>query len=149
MSDVLKPSSAIIIDTNAFIGKGSDFCGFNSSSIPALFATINRLGLQLLSHPILHGEIIKHIYNGDFKTQPKNAKKSLIRHKTVLELAGIQTADIFQKLSNLDLCSRTVEEYNKLYKDANVYLFCHTKKGREWQIHVVSAQRNLEKSGLS
>lgn len=118
-----KPFSAIIIDTNAFDCKQNDFCGFFSSSIPSFFETIDRLGLKLLTHPILRGETLKHIETRDFKKRPEETGKYIIRHKEILKLIGIQVDDCIKKIEELDLCSKESNAYNHYFENAEVLSF--------------------------
>lgn len=111
---------AIIIDTNAFDAKGNDFCGRFDAILPSFFAAIRAQNIQLLSHPVLQGEVFRHINTGDLKTKPENAALSLVRNKVYLELVGVSVDEAIQKLKALDLSQKAIETYNRYYSDAIV-----------------------------
>lgn len=110
----------IIIDTNAFDAKGNDFYGYFDAILPSFFASIQTHNIQLLSHPILQGEVFRHINTGDLKTKPEHAISSLIRNKVYLELVDAPVNTTIQKLKGLDLCSKEIEAYKNYYKNAIV-----------------------------
>lgn len=110
----------IIIDTNAFDAKGNDFCGCFNAILPSFFATIRAQNIQLLSHPVLQGEVFRHIKTGELKTKPENAVSSLVRNRMYLELIDIPIDAAIQKLKELDLCTKEIEAYVSYYKDAVV-----------------------------
>lgn len=111
---------AIIIDTNAFDAKGNDFCGYFDAILPSLFAAIRAQNIQLLSHPVLQGEVFRHINTGDLKTKPENVALSLVRNKVYLELIGVSVDVAIQKLKELDLSQKAIETYNRYYSEATV-----------------------------
>ena len=111
---------AIIIDTNAFDAKGNDFCGYFDAILPSLFVAIRAQNIQLLSHPVLQGEVFRHINTGDLKTKPENAALSLVRNKVYLELIGVSVDVAIQKLKELDLSQKAIETYNRYYREATV-----------------------------
>ena len=88
----------IIIDTNAFDAKGNDFYGYFDAILPSFFASIQTHNIQLLSHPILQGEVFRHINTGDLKTKPEHAISSLIRNKVYLELVDAPVNTTIRKL---------------------------------------------------
>ena len=108
----------IIIDTNAFDAKGNDFCGYFDAILPSFFATIRAQNIQLLSHPVLQGEVFRHINTGDLKAKHDHAVSSLVRNKVYLELVDAPVDEVIQKLKELDLCSKEIEAYKRYYKDA-------------------------------
>ena len=110
----------IIIDTNAFDAKGNDFCGCFNAILPSFFATIRAQKIQLLSHPVLQGEVLRHIKTGELKTKPENAVSSLVRNRMYLELIDIPIDAAILKLKELDLCTKEIEAYVSYYKDAVV-----------------------------
>lgn len=110
--------NAIIIDTNAFDGKGNDFCGRFSSVLPAFFASLQRLNIQLLSHPVLKGETIRHINAGDLRQRPNNAILALKRNKPIYEMIGINIEESAEKIRNLNLCNDNVQRFEEYYSNA-------------------------------
>ena len=110
--------NAVIIDTNAFDGKGNDFCGRFSSVLPAFFASLQRLHIQLLSHPVLKGETIRHINAGDLRQRPDNAIKALKRNKPIYEMVGLSTEEYAEKIRNLNLCKDNIQRFEEYYANA-------------------------------
>jgi hypothetical protein len=120
--------NAIVIDTNAFDGKGNDFCGYISDLIPSFFQTINQLNLQLISHPILQGETIKHINKSDWKSKPENVITSLSKYKVFLELATLDFSDIITKLKRLNLCEETIAAFQNFFSSAILLPYADPEK---------------------
>lgn len=110
----------IIIDTNAFDAKGNDFWGFFNAILPSFFATIRAQNIQLLSHPVLQGEVFRHINTGELKTKAEKTVKSLVRNRVCLESIGFSVDEAIQNLKDLDLCTKEIEAYERYYKDAVV-----------------------------
>ena len=103
--------NAIVIDTNAFDAKGNDFCGYFDPILPSFFKSIHQQKLQLISHPILQGETVQHIRDGDLNNKPSYTDTAIQKHKAILELIGISCDEIREKLRNLDLCESTVKSF--------------------------------------
>ena len=109
---------AIIIDTNAFDAKGNDFCGLFDAILPQFFETIKKLNLQLLSHPVLKRETIRHINTNDLKNKPEKAIKSLNRNKLYLDLIGFKTNEAIRLIKGLDLCKKTEKAFEMYYRES-------------------------------
>ena len=120
--------NAIIVDTNAFDGKGNDFCGYHSKLLPSFFDTIRRLNIQLISHPILKEETIKHIKTGDWKNKPENAITAITKYKRYLEIAGVSYDAIIEKLKDIDLCKNTIDAFQKEISSALMLSYSDPEK---------------------
>lgn len=109
---------AVLVDTNAFDAKGDDFFGIFDAILPSFFTAIRLQNIQLLSHPVLMGEVLRHINSGDLKNKPEHAVSALIRNKPYLELIGIPVDEAIQKLKEYDFCAKTIDAYQGYYKKA-------------------------------
>lgn len=61
---------AVIIDTSALEAKQFDFLGITSEVVPAFYDLLRQKDIKLLSHPVLQGEVKKHILFSDLIKRP-------------------------------------------------------------------------------
>lgn len=109
---------AVIVDTSALEAKQFDFLGISSEAVPAFYDLLHHKKITLLSHPILSGEIKKHILSSDLAKRPDELQKTFARNKTVLEMIGISPEEATKKLQELSLGRRLISAFEEKYRDA-------------------------------
>lgn len=90
---------AVIIDTSAFVAEQCDFIGLSSAILPSLFNLLEEREIDLLSHPILHEEIKKHISSSVLLEKLLNLKKAITKYKNVYLLLIYPLTKPSQKLN--------------------------------------------------
>lgn len=109
---------AVIIDTSALEAKQFDFLGITSEVVPAFYDLLRQKDIKLLSHPVLQGEVKKHILFSDLIKRPEELQKSFTRNKAVLTQIGISPEETIEKLKALSLGERLTAAFEERYRDA-------------------------------
>ena len=109
---------AVIIDTSAFVAEQCDFIGLSSAILPSLFNLLEEREIDLLSHPILHEEIKKHISSSVLLEKLLNLKKAITKYKNVLPLIDISVDETITKIESLGLDSKILNAFEKFYQRA-------------------------------
>lgn len=120
--------TAIIVDTNAYDKKANDFCGFHSALLPSFFETLERLNIQLISHPVLQGETLRHIVNGELSQKNENAITAITKYKTYLEMAGCNCDSIIDSLRQLEISEKLAEKFRYDYRNAIMLPYANPEK---------------------
>lgn len=111
---------AVIVDTSAFVKLNCDFCGINNSVIPMFFELLSDNNIKLLTHPILYGEIKKHIKESSLVMRVAHLCDDFIRCGKQMQIINV----FVEKLQNRSACSEIEEKllssYNKSYNDAEM-----------------------------
>lgn len=115
MSNVI---DAVIVDTSALEAKQFDFLGITSEVVPAFYDMLHQKNITLLSHPILSGEIKKHILSSDLAKRPDELQKTCNRNKTILEMIGISPEEAIKKLQELSLGGKLSAAFEEEYRDS-------------------------------
>ena len=108
---------AIILDTSSFHNKACDFAGISNSSITKLSSSIKRSGIDLLVHPVLRGEIIKHI-TLIWKEKISKAEKALCENNLIYSLAGLNTEEVSQGIQSADILERELAAFSEFFMGA-------------------------------
>ena len=109
---------AVIIDTSVLEAKQFDFLGITSEVIPAFYDLLQEKGMILLSHPVLQGEINRHILSSDLTKRPEELQKSFTRNKAILAQIGIPPEETIEKLKALSLGEKLTFAFEQRYHDA-------------------------------
>ncbi len=109
---------AVIIDTSALEAKQFDFLGITSEVVPAFYDLIQQKDIKLLSHPVLQGEIKKHILYSELAKRPEELQKSFTRNKAIFAQIGISPEEAIEKLKALSLGEKLTASFEERYHDA-------------------------------
>ena len=109
---------AVLIDTSALESKQFDFLGIRGEIVPAFFDLIKQKGITLLSHPVLIGEMKKHILDSDLVKRSEELSITINRNEKIFELIGLVPEEIIDKLKNLSLGAKTIAAFEERYQDA-------------------------------
>lgn len=109
---------AVIIDTSAFVAEQCDFTGLSSAILPSLFNLLEEQKIQLLSHPVLHEEVKKHIINSVLLEKLSNLKTAITRYKNVLPLIDISAEETISKIDALELDKKILNAFETFYQRA-------------------------------
>lgn len=111
---------AVIVDTSALEAKCFDFLGINSDTVPLFFEMVQQKDVTLLGHPILYGEIKKHIAHSDLTRKPQDLQITIGRNKGLFALIGISPEDTIEKLKQLKIGELQISAFEKEYESAVV-----------------------------
>lgn len=115
-----KTIDAVIVDTSVLINNQCDFLGVNSSLIPAFYELLTDKGVILLDQDILHQEIKNHIDESIAVKRFGKLKSNLEKNKELLQFLGISCGQIGEQLSGIDINQKVMDQFEALYKNANV-----------------------------
>ena len=111
-------TTTVIIDTSAFHDVNSDFIGVNSELLPSFFVTIKEKDILLLTHPVLDGEIKKHIDDSSLVKNQQQLVVYLRKTENLLKMAGCFSDEFTKKINSFDIRSELYKGYLGRYKDA-------------------------------
>lgn len=119
---------AVIIDTSALENFQFDFCGWTTKTLPSFFNFLKEQNILLLSHPVLDGEIKKHIVHSQLFEKFNGLKQNIQRNKDFYGLIGISPEDAIKRLSELDVEKILLSKYNDLFCNAKMLPFSSPEK---------------------
>ena len=111
-------ATTVIIDTSAFHDVNSDFIGVNSELLPSFFDTLKEKDILLLTHPVLDGEIKKHIDDSSLVKNQQQLVLYLQKTEKLLKMAGCFSDDFTKKINEFDIKNELYKGYLERYKDA-------------------------------
>lgn len=115
---IWSPIDAVIVDTSAYHREQCDFIGIYNKILPAFFDLIDERNILLLTHPVLDGEIKKHISESEVISRLSNAKVALKKYKDVLSLIDCSVDDMVSSIDNLELNTKLIDAFELKYKKA-------------------------------
>lgn len=111
---------AVIIDTSALENFQFDFCGWTTKTLPSFFDFLKEQNIHLLSHPVLDGEIKKHIVHSQLLEKINGLQQNIQRNKEFYKLIGVSPEDAIKRLSELDIDKMLLSEYNNIFCNATI-----------------------------
>lgn len=114
---------AVIIDTSALENFQFDFCGWTTKTLPSFFDFLKEQNIHLLNHPVLDGEIKKHIVHSQLLEKINGLQQNIQRNKEFYKLIGVSPEDAIKRLSELDIEKMLLSEYNNIFCDATMLSF--------------------------
>lgn len=112
---------AVFIDTCIFYDLGFDFMDVSGNNpIIEFLDFLESKGIPLLSHPILEGEVIKHIKESGIVKSFEDFKNKLVENSSILSRAKINVGVLKQKVEDFNIVEKTIEAYKNRYKNAIV-----------------------------
>lgn len=114
---------AVIIDTSALENYQFDFCGWTTQTLPSFFDLLKEQRIGLLIHPVLDGEIKKHLAHSQLLEKFNGLQQNFLRNKEFYKLIGISPEDAIKRLSELDIEKKLLSKYNDLFGDATMLPF--------------------------
>ncbi|MDO4730602.1 MAG: PIN domain-containing protein [Clostridia bacterium] len=112
------PIDAVIVDTSAYHKEQCDFIGVYNKILLAFFDLLKERKIILLSHPVLQGEIKKHIGESELISKLSNLKVLLRKYKDVFSLVNCSADEITASIDDLNLHSKLTEAFELEYKKA-------------------------------
>ena len=97
---------AVMIDTSAYHKNQCDFAGITNSIIPMLLQLLEANDILLLTHPVLEGEIKKHIRESELVTRIEHLQTSLKKYNRQLQIC-------FKLFSDILLCRHLLHKLRK------------------------------------
>ena len=88
--------TAVMIDTSAYHNRQCDFSGMTTAMIPTFLRLMESNHIPVLSHPILDGEIRKHIDESDIIKKTQNLTGAIKKSKGVLASLGLSSAELME-----------------------------------------------------
>ena len=83
--------NAVIIDTSALENYQFDYCGWTTKTLPSFFSYLKEQKIKVLNHPVLDGEVKKHIAHCTLIERVKGLQQSFQRNKDFYKLIGISS----------------------------------------------------------
>jgi len=114
---------AVVIDTSALESYQFDFCGWTTQTLPSFFDLLTEKRVGLLNHPVLDGEIRKHISHSQLLEKVNGLQQNFHRNKEFYKLIGISPEDAIKRLSELDVVKKLLSKYNELFEGATILPF--------------------------
>ena len=111
-----KQITAVLIDTSAYINRQCDFAGIMSAMIPTFLRLMETNHIPVLSHPVLDGEIRKHIYESDIVKRAAKLWNTIHSNKAITDFAGLRTKEILEQASAEKVTNALVFEYEEFAK---------------------------------
>lgn len=84
--------------------------------IPTFLRLMEINHIPVLSHPVLDGEIRKHIYESDIVSRAKNLCKTIRKNKAIMAFVGFETQDILEQANAEKVTDSLISEYEELAK---------------------------------
>ena len=109
---------AVMIDTSAYHKNQCDFAGITNSIIPMLLQLLEANDILLLTHPVLEGEIKKHIRESELVTRIEHLQTSLKKYNKQLQMIGVSAEELTDKLNKLGMEKRLGDSFDLLYECA-------------------------------
>lgn len=119
---------AVMIDTTAYHKNQCDFEGITNSIIPMLLQLLEANNILLLTHPVLEGEIKKHIGESELVTRIGNLQTSLKKYNRQLQMIGVSVEELTDKLSKLGVEKRLNDSFNSFYQYATAIPYVDAKE---------------------
>lgn len=113
----------VIIDTSALENYQFDFCGWTTQTLPSFFDLLTEQSVELLNHPVLDGEIRKHISHSQLLEKVNGLQQNFQRNKEFYKLIGISPEDAIKRLSGLDVKKTLLSRYTELISSATMLPF--------------------------
>ncbi len=110
--------TVVIIDTSAFHDANSDFLGINSEMLPSFFEALKEKDILLLAHPVIDGEIKKHLSDSSLVKNQQKLETYLNKNEKLLRIAGCYDGGLINKIKAYDIKDRLYKEYLNIYDDA-------------------------------
>jgi hypothetical protein len=114
---------AVIVDTSALENYQFDFCGWTTKTLPSFFSFLKEQKIGLLNHPVLDGEIKKHILHSSLLERINGLQQSFRRNRDFYQLIDISSEDAIKRLERLDVENKLLSEYNAFFHDATMLPF--------------------------
>lgn len=114
---------AVIIDTSALENYQFDFYGWTTQTLPSFFDLLKEQRIGLLIHPVLDGEIKKHLAHSQLLEKFNGLQQNFQRNKEFYKLIGISPEDAIKRLSELDVEKTLLLRYAELFSDATTLPF--------------------------
>lgn len=109
---------AVLIDTSVYHKNQCDFEGISNSIIPMLLHLLKANNIKLLTHPVLEGEIRKHIGESELVTRIGHLQTALKKYNRQFQMVGVSAEELSEKLSKLDMAKRLNNSFDSFYQDA-------------------------------
>ncbi len=112
--------TTVIVDTSAFYIADSDFLGINSELLPSFFAALAEKNILLLTHPVLDGEIQKHIPDSPLVGTQNKIARLLSNNENLLKYAGCYDEELINKIKAVDIKDGLYKKYLDIYGNAEI-----------------------------
>lgn len=119
---------AVIIDTSELEKYQFDFYGWTTKTLPLFFSFLKEQKISILNHPVLDGEIKKHISHSLLLERINGLHQNFQRNKDFYKLIGISPEDAIKRLSELNVEQELLKEYNSFYGESVMLPFSSPEK---------------------
>ena len=110
--------TTIIVDTSAIHAANSDFLGIKSELLPSFYDALKEKGIVLLSHPVLDGEIAKHLSESSLVKNKNELVGLLVKTENLLRQAGCYDENLVDKIKAYDIKTALFNKYVDIHKDS-------------------------------
>lgn len=123
-----KKIDAVMIDTSVYHKNQCDFEGITNSIIPMLLHLLKANNIKLLTHPVLEGEIRKHIGESELVTRIGHLQTALKKYNRQLQMVDVFAEELVEKLSKLDVAKRLNDSFDSFYQYATAVPYVDAKE---------------------
>ena len=109
---------AVLVDTSAFVRLNCDFCGVTHSVIPMFFELLSDNEIKLLTHPVLHGEIKKHIKESSLVTKVAELCDHFVKCRKQMDLISLSVERFASRSACSEIEEKLMSAYDLFFKDA-------------------------------